>query len=254
MKRIAIALLAACLQPVWGDDSRVPVVVELFTSEGCSSCPPADELLARLEKTQPVSNARVIALEEHVDYWNQLGWNDRFSNALFRGRQNDYARFFRTENIYTPQMIVNGQAEFVGDDAPRAQQEISKAAVDPAFQIRLKPDRSPGNPELTELAVRLKNLRRGRSEAATVYLAVTESRLSSTVMAGENAGRQLSHAAVVRSFGVIGKWDPKGLNEVELLPTLKIPGEWKRENLRFVVFVQEKNSQRITGAAVAELR
>jgi hypothetical protein len=254
MKRVAIALTALCLQPAWSDDGRVPVVVELFTSEGCSSCPPADDLLARLERTQPVPNARVIALEEHVDYWNQLGWNDRFSNALFRGRQNDYARFFRTESIYTPQMIVNGQAEFVGDDAPRAHQEIARAAVDPTFQIRLKPDRSPGNPELTELAVRLKNLRRGRSEPASVYLAVTESRLSSNVAAGENAGRQLSHAAVVRSFGVIGKWDPKGLNEVELLPTLKIPGDWKRENLRFVVFVQEKNSQRITGAATAGLR
>src|SRR5207237_763630 len=123
MKRIGMALAVLCFQPVWGDDGRVPVIVELFTSEGCSSCQPA---------------------------------------------------------------------------------------VDPVFQIRLKPDRSPGNPELTELAVRLKNLRRGRSEAATVYLAVTESHLSSNVGAGENAGRQLSHAAVVRSFGVIGKWDPKG--------------------------------------------
>src|SRR5258708_6039929 len=206
MKRVAIALLALCLQPVWADDGRMPVVVELFTSEGCSSCPPADELLARLEKTQPVSNARVIALEEHVDYWNQLGWKDRFSNPLFRGRQNDYARFFRTESIYTPQMIVNGQAEFVGDDAPRAYQEIGKAASEPNFQIRLKPDRSPDDSDLTELAVRLKNIRRSRSEAATVYLAVTESRLSSHVGAGENAGRLVSHAPVVRSFGVIGKW------------------------------------------------
>lgn len=254
MKRVALALTALWLQSVWGEDGRVPVVVELFTSEGCSSCPPADDLLARLERTQPVPNARVIALEEHVDYWNQLGWNDRFSNSLFRGRQNDYARFFRTDSIYTPQMIVNGQAEFVGDDSSRAHQEIARAAVDPAFQIRLKPDRSPGHPELTELAVHLKNIRRGRVEPSSIYLAVTESRLFSNVAAGENAGRQLSHAAVVRSFGVIGKWDPKGVNEVELLPTLKIPGDWKRENLRFVVFVQEKNSQRITGAAVADLR
>src|SRR5437870_9783817 len=111
MRWLLITLLAAARLSA---QVAAPVVVELFTSEGCSSCPPADELLARLEREQPVANARVIALEEHVDYWNQLGWNDRFSNSLFRGRQNDYARFFRTENIYTPQMIVNGQAEFVG--------------------------------------------------------------------------------------------------------------------------------------------
>lgn len=254
MKQITIALLTVLLQPIRADDGRVPVIVELFTSEGCSSCPPADELLAWLERTQPVSNARVIALEEHVDYWNQLGWNDRFSNALFRGRQNDYARLFRTESIYTPQMVVNGQAEFVGDDAVRAHQEIARAAVEPGFQIELKPERSARSPELTQLGVRLKSVRHGRVEPSSIYLAVTESRLSSNVAFGENAGRQLRHAAVVRSFGVIGKWDPKGVAEVELLPALKIPTGWKRENLRCVVFVQEKNSQRITGAAVAELR
>ena len=115
--RLIVSLALSCPAMIWADDGRAPVIVELFTSEGCSSCPSADNLLARLERTQPVENAHVIALEEHVDYWNQLGWKDRFSNPLFRGRQNDYARFFQTDNIYTPQMVVNGQAQFVGDDA-----------------------------------------------------------------------------------------------------------------------------------------
>ena len=260
MRSSAVVSLAACLglccpTGIWGDDGRAPVIVELFTSEGCSSCPSADNLLARLERTQPVANAQVIALEEHVDYWNQLGWKDRFSNPLFRGRQNDYARFFQTDNIYTPQMVVNGQAQFVGDDAPQAYQEIGRAAANPKFTIRMRTaDVAQNHADQTELSIRLKSLRRTRDEAATIYLAVTESNLSSNVVAGENAGRRLSHAPVVRSFGVIGKWDPKGSAEVELRPTLKLPSDWKRDNLRAVVFIQERDSQRITGAASSDLR
>ncbi|MGI8746123.1 MAG: DUF1223 domain-containing protein [Bryobacteraceae bacterium] len=254
MRRIAVATIVLSLARAVAEDYRVPVVVELFTSEGCSSCPPADDLLARLERTQPVANARIVALEEHVDYWNQLGWKDRFSNPLFRGRQNDYARAFNTENIYTPQMIVNGRSEFVGDDSSRAFEEIEKAATNRRYLIRLQAGFTPVHPELVELSVHVRKLRGEREPPATVYLAVTENKLSSKVGAGENAGRQLSHAAVVRSFGVIGTWDPKGANQVELRPTLKIPNDWKRDNLRAVIFIQEKDSHRITGAGTTELK
>src|ERR1700687_1035631 len=96
--------------------ARVPVIVELFTSEGCSSCPPADGLLARLERTQPGGGARIIALAGHVDYWNQLGWIDPFSSPQYRARQNDYALAFHVDSVYTPQMVVNGGAAFIGDD------------------------------------------------------------------------------------------------------------------------------------------
>jgi hypothetical protein len=250
----AFGLILPLRQEMRADERRAPVIVELFTSEGCSSCPPADALLARLERTQPVENAQIIALEEHVDYWNQLGWKDRFSNPLFRGRQNDYARFFQTGSIFTPQMVVNGQAQFVGDDAPRASLEIGRAAEKAKFMIRMRPADVPQpHPDQTELSIRLRSLRRPWDEPATIYLAVTESDLSSNVVAGENAGHRLSHAPVVRSFGVIGKWDPKGSAEVELRPTLKLPNEWKRDNLRAVVFIQEKETQRITGAAVSDL-
>ena len=216
----AIALGLVAGQAV-ADDGRIPVIVELFTSEGCSSCPPADETLAKLERSQPVRNAQVIALEEHVDYWNQMGWPDRFASPLFRARQNEYARTFKTENIYTPQMIVGGQAEFVGDDMARAVREISTAATAPMYTLRLLREQDAGG---TNLSVFVKNMRPGKPPAnADVYLAITENRLTSNVAGGENAGKTLRHAAVVRSFGVIGTIEPHAFNEVGVRSTLQLP-------------------------------
>src|ERR1700691_930686 len=119
-------------------DRPVPVIVELFTSEGCSSCPAADRLLSRLEQTQPVPGVQVVAIEEHVDYWNQLGWTDPFSSPQYRARQNDYAVAFHASNIYTPQMVVNGQSAFFGSDMNRAYQEIGAAAQSASTLVNLE--------------------------------------------------------------------------------------------------------------------
>jgi hypothetical protein len=235
------------------DDRRVPVVVELFTSEGCSSCPPADQLLARMDRTQPVAGVRVIALEEHVDYWNSLGWADPFSSSQYRIRQNDYGRKFSAEGIYTPQMIVDGQAQFVGTDGDRAAQEIARAAQQQSTMVELKATPKTSDPDLVDLAVKVTNTEPGKAHNSNVYLAVTESDLSSNVQRGENSGRLLRHAPVVRSFGVIGKIDARGSNAGAITDTLKLPRDWRRENLRAVVFVQERDSFKITGAAITDL-
>jgi hypothetical protein len=235
------------------DDRRVPVVVELFTSEGCSSCPPADQLLSRMDRTQPVAGARVIALEEHVDYWNSLGWTDPFSSSQYRVRQNDYGRKFLDDNIYTPQMIVNGQAQFVGNDGDRATQEIGRAAQAQTTLVELKTVPRPADPDLVDLSVQVTNAPAGKLHNSNVYLAVTESDLSTNVQRGENSGRLLRHAPVVRSFGVIGKMDSKGSGTGTITNTLRLPKEWRRENLRAVVFVQERDSYKITGAAITDL-
>jgi len=235
-------------------DRPVPVIVELFTSEGCSSCPPADRLLARLDQTQPVAGAQVIALEEHVDYWNQLGWMDPFSSAQYRARQNDYAIASHAKDIFTPQMVVNGQAAFVGSDSNRAYREIGAAAAEPSTTlVTLATTPNAKDPDLLDLSVQVSNRGSAKWKKSNVYLAVTESGLSTFVSAGENSGHRLRHSAVVRSFGVIGHVDPKGASGGQLVSTLRLPREWKRENLRAVVFVQERDTYRITGANAVDL-
>ncbi len=244
----AFVLLAAQAQ-----DKRVPVIVELFTSEGCSSCPPADTLLSRLDRAQPVAGAQIIALEEHVDYWNQLGWVDPFSSPQYRVRQNDYAQRFSIDSVFTPQMVVNGQAQFSGNDGTRALQEIGRAAQASSVQVDLRTAPNAADAGLLDLFVQVTNLKTGKARGADVYLAVTENGLISNVQRGENSGRQLRHAPVVRSFGVIGKIQPTAANAGQIVNTLRFPHEWRRENLRAVVFVQEKDASRITGAAIIDL-
>src|SRR5882724_13679252 len=147
MKQVTL-LAMLFLLTIQAEDKRVPVIVELFTSEGCSSCPPADTLLSRLERAQPVAGAQITALEEHVDYWPHLGWVDPFSAPQYRVRQNDYAQHFSLENVFTPQMVVNGQAQFTGNDGARALQEIGRAAQIPSMQVELRTAVNPADPEL----------------------------------------------------------------------------------------------------------
>src|SRR5882724_10786173 len=123
--------------------TRTPVVVELFTSEGCSSCPPADDLLSRMAQQQPIANAEVIALEEHVDYWNELGWVDPFSSGEWTARQQVYAGVLGNGNSYTPQMVVDGKTEFVGSQSRKALQAVQQAAAEQRARVTLRPGKSP---------------------------------------------------------------------------------------------------------------
>ena len=253
MRFWALLFCALPVQFAHAAERPTPVIVELFTSEGCSSCPPADHLLARLEQTQPVPGVQVIAVEEHVDYWNRLGWKDPFSSPQYRARQNDYALAFHSDDIYTPQMVVNGVVEFVGSDARRAFHEIRAAAQVETTQIDLSLTPNSHDPDLMDLSLRFSNPHSTKLNTSDVYLAITESNLSTDVQRGENAGHTLHHSDVVRSFGVIGRIDPQGANGGQLISTLRLPEEWNRENLHAVVFVQERQSLRITGANVIDL-
>lgn len=231
-----------------GDGPRTPVIVELFTSEGCSSCPPADALLARLEKTQPVPGAEIIALKEHVDYWNHLGWRDPYSSALFSARQNAYAQALGNTEVYTPQMVVDGGAELLGSDESLARQAIARAARAPKAGVYLEWAAASG--KAIPLRVRIEQLgEMAPRDTAEAYLAITEGNLHSDIARGENAGRRLDHFGVVRELKQLGRANPQAATAFAAEPVVRIAPEWKREHLRVVVFVQEARSRHVLAAA-----
>lgn len=235
---VAAAALAWLSRPIPASGpARSPVVVELFTSEGCSSCPPADQLLSRLRQEKSENGAEIIPLGFHVDYWNYQGWQDRFSSSQYSKRQETYAEELHTEGPYTPEMVVNGSQEFVGNDASRARSAISEAGAQaPSEQVSLKP-------EAGKLIV---NVTGQAQESGEAWLAITEDNLSSHVGAGENTGRTLHHDAVVREFKNIGR-----LQSGAFTKTLEIhlQREWKPADLHIVVFVQDPKMGKIAGAA-----
>ncbi len=211
------------------------VLVELFTSEGCSSCPPADKVLGTWQRDQLVPNAEVITLGFHVDYWDRLGWKDRFSSAEFTKRQEVYAARFGNDSTYTPQIVVDGSAEFVGSNRGKANEEIAKSATVAKGTIELNID----NDRLTGTVSGLSS-----KKGATIYLAVAEDELSNRVASGENSGSTLEHSSVVRELKQIGSTDRKD-KEKTFDVTLPTNAVWKTENIRYVVFVQENSTLRV---------
>jgi hypothetical protein len=228
--------------------AMVPVVVELFTSEGCSSCPPADAFLAKLEREQPIPNAQIVAIEEHVDYWNDLGWMDPFSAKEWSLRQEEYATSFGNRGVYTPQIVVDGRTELVGSRADQARKTIESEAMRAKAQVSVSP--KPGSKaQEEEITVSVGALPAG--DAPEVWLAITEAGLHSNVTRGENAGEDLHHASVLRTLRKIGVADAN--KEVSFSKQITVPldSSWNRGNLRTVVFVQGKKSHQILGAGIA---
>ena len=234
-----------------------PVIVELFTSQGCSSCPPADQVLMQLDRERVVSGAPVIALSQHVDYWNQLGWRDPYSSAQFSQRQGEYSEAFGRDGVYTPQMVVDGRAEFVGSSMTKAREAIARASRLPKakVQIAFAPPAPGAQRNALALSVRVENLpATSVDDTAEVWLAITESELGSSVPTGENAGRNLRHAAVVRQLSSLGTMGETKNNTVfSATPVINLARNWRRDKLRVVVFIQEQESRHVLGAAVVDV-
>jgi hypothetical protein len=236
--RIAVGLSATAALLLTGHDAPVeaaanaPVLVELFTSEGCSSCPPADQLLRELDARQDIPGVHVIVLSEHVDYWNHLGWRDPYSSALWTERQEDYRSRLHQPEVYTPQAVVDGTHDVVGSDGPSLRAAIAASARAEKQPLTIVDAEWQGDQVSATLAG-------GPFRGATVYAVLADERDHSQVAAGENAGHALDHVAVARSLAVI----KDGQSRLHLAAPHGASG-----HLRLIVFAQAKDGRILAGA------
>ncbi len=251
MRLLQIALAATLLSAAGGDGPvqppRTRVVLELFTSEGCSSCPPADDLLRRLIREQPIPGVEVVALSEHVDYWNRLGWKDPFSSSRFTERQEEYAQHFDGNGMYTPQAVIDGRWQVVGNDWQAVRKALVAAADAPKATVDVQTRRADGR---VSVSVTVADVPRDPSGDVDVMLAVVENGLSVEVKQGENARRRLEHDAVVRKLDRIGTLS-RGARSGTFTATVPVTSDWSTANLQVVVFLQQRRGARIVGASAA---
>lgn len=235
---LACVALAACTnldsKPSAVNSVPAPVanlhVLELFTSEGCSSCPAADKLLSKLKAE---ADSTVFLLSYHVDYWNYLGWKDPFSQAVFSNRQRQYAQRFGLDGSYTPQLIVNGEEEFVGSDEKRLRTSLAKGS---SASVRVTASAAWTDKNTLRVSYSLSS-----PEGLTLNVALVQNEAKTDVKRGENGGRILQHVNVVRD-----------LKTAEAQPTgnvdIRLPGEGADVPFSVIVFVQQKGGGKIVGA------
>ena len=224
-------------------ESASPVVIELFTSQGCSSCPPADRLLTEIDSLRDEHGLPIYCLSFHVDYWNSLGWKDPYSSKLYTQRQRDYSAAFRSNRVYTPQMIVNGETEFVGSRGADAKAALRSALATPAttavtLQATLTSDEASADVEFRV---------RGHERGSVLNVALVQDEVANEVPRGENAGRELAHVQVVRALKAVSLDEAKGKVKLKLSPDLATGA------LGVIAYVQDPRSMRISGAAAVGL-
>ena len=232
---LLFTLVAMCLCAV--AQSATPVVVELFTSEGCSSCPPADEFLRALDAKQPFEGTQVIVLGEHVDYWDDQGWRDIYSDHDLTLRQAAYADRLRLKTSYTPQLIVDGAAECSGNDRKRAIDVIEKARTQAKVSIQI----SSATVEGGKLHAHVET--GSVPEKAEVFVALALDHAESQVLRGENSGHRLEHVAVARNLVKAGKAEKGAAFSKDIEVKVKPEGPY-----RVIAFIQETNQGKILGA------
>lgn len=224
-------------------DERQPMVIELFTSEGCSSCPPADKLLSQFSEGSKAGKSNIIALSFHVHYWDRLGWSDPYSDQKYTDRQRDYGKKLNIRKVFTPQMIVNGVYSFVGSDKEEADKAISKAKAESMFNtVSISEIIMEGN--YCQFKYRLSE----SSRNTIVNFALTEDGLSQQVPRGENKGKLLKHDNVVRAFKTMEA--PKKSGEI----SLRLPDGGDVSKMHVVVYVQQNEDLKIIGASSKKIK
>lgn len=243
-------LLAACstrsspIPPTEAAETRRAVVVELFSSEGCSSCPSADIVLRDLARAGTHGTAEIIAIEEHVDYWNYLGWSDPFSSADWSARQRAYSTAMGFRGVYTPQAVVDGHTDIIGSDKDGLLEAITEAAKRPKARVLVVRDANTLRVTISELPKPMID--------AEVLFTTTEEGLSTAVPRGENAGVTVVHAPIARSMeklGVIRAGELTFATE-KSLPRID---DAKKNKMKAIVIVQGTGKKVILGSAAIPL-
>ncbi|MEO1530260.1 MAG: DUF1223 domain-containing protein [Planctomycetota bacterium] len=234
--------VAATAQESGSASTKGVAVVELFTSQGCNSCPPADVALRQIEARAKADNASVFVLSFHVDYWNRLGWTDPYSSELASYRQRAYARAAGSTRVYTPQMIVSGTTEFNGSNRVLAAKAINKAlrAKATAF-VKLDASASEGGVDIDFEVT-------GADEEFLLNLAIVHTPNANRVPAGENAGRKLAHVNVVRAFKAVRLTESGGSAR------LSLPEDLNASDARLIAYVQNYNNLSVTGATAIAIQ
>ncbi|MHB8206349.1 DUF1223 domain-containing protein [Mucilaginibacter sp.] len=210
-------------------------VIELFTSEGCSSCPPADAVVAKIEKESGGKPIYILAF--HVDYWNRLGWKDGFSSAAYSQRQNQYARWLKLSSVYTPKFVLNGRTEFVGSEEGTLRNAIkTNLTKNAATQISLS------DITINQNKAQLRYQTQGKTANSVLLVAVVQKSAQTKVERGENSGRTLSHVQIVRAIESISLKADKGSASIEL------PKGFDAHGAEVIAFVQNTSNGEITGA------
>lgn len=211
------------------------VVLELFTSQGCSSCPSADKLLAKTYEEAQKSHKQLFVLSYHVDYWDRLGWKDPFSQSLFTKRQYEYAKIFGLQGVYTPQVVVNGTKEFVGSDARKL---IS--ALESNTHPKAKIDISLEDVKWQNSQVSFEYNLKGDFKYSQLQIAILSKREETNISRGENSGLKLAGSNVVRVLQTLKATEKSTLS-------ITVPKDLVKNNTRIVVFAQDSKSNQIIG-------
>ena len=239
---IVVAALLAFNKPgsVKAGTNNGFAVVELYTSEGCSSCPPADAVVAKLEKES--AGKPIYILAYHVDYWNNLGWKDVFSSAENSNRQRDYARYLKLSSVYTPQIIVNGKTEFVGSE-----EATLRKAIATALEKNTPSQLSLTNMQISRTTAQVNYDVKEAGNHNVLLLALVQKSAQSHVKAGENSGRNLSHVQIVQKLQSVTLNNSKIGSE-----KITLPNDFTPQNWEVIGFIQNTSTGEIMGATRAE--
>ncbi len=242
----ALAPVALAMDPHSGPDTpgrSIPILLELFTSEGCSSCPPADKLLGILDREQPVSGVQLIVLSEHVDYWNHDGWTDPYSSHAISERQEEYASRVGVSDIYTPQLVIDGCRQALGNNWAATKHAIDDSLHDIKVPITLSA-RKDGSRFVVHVDVNPAGI---ASPAGEAYLVLAIDHGHSHVLHGENAGRDIDHVAIADSFHKIGKVAAGASFSKDV--QAKVDDNLRAGPVRIIAYLQDNGTKRIIGVA-----